>query len=249
MDYLVPKAPGDTVTYFIDWSKQLVAGDQIASFTLTVSSGTVTIPQTPDNFGTFLRFLVGGGANDEVATLACTVHTIGLQVLTRDIQLLVSDGAIPLTPSTASKRQILTFTFQTMGLPGYEFDATPEEWAAALFAMDTQMATWRTNDLNLNYNAPASLGSSDLDDESGIGDDAVLPVGASLAFCVAPAIGKTLSTEAKITASTAMNALRARYLPKVERIIPPGTPVGAGAKPWSTWWPYGFTGQGSGAGV
>jgi hypothetical protein len=245
MEYLVPKPSGDTVTYFADWSKQLQAGDLIKTFTLTVTSGTVTIssdPEPPLNFGTFIRFVVAGGANGETAILSNTVDTVGGQVLTREIQLQVLDTAVAVTPATNTKRQILNLTFQTMGLADYEFNVTPEEWSSALFATDAQMAMWRTNNLDLNYNAPTVIGGSDLDDPSGIPDDAVLPAASALAFVVAPAIGKTLSVEAKVTAGLAMNALRARYSVTPERVLQGGTPRGAGQKPYGIWQPFGFSG-------
>lgn len=245
MEYLVPKPSGASVTYFADWSKQLTGTDLIKTFTLTVSSGTVTIGQDPEpplNFYTFIRFNVAGGVDGEIAVLTNTVNTVGGQVFTRDIQLKVLDSAEPVTPSTNTKRQILNMTYRMMGLTDYEFNVTPEEWATALFAMDAQMATWRTNNLYLNYNAPAVIGESDLDEESGIPDDAVLPVACALAFVVAPAIGKTLSTECRVTAGNAMNALRARYSVTPNRVLQGGTPRGAGQKPWGTWQPYGFSG-------
>jgi len=246
VEYLVPKPSGDTVTYFADWSKQLQAGDLIKTFTLTVSSGTVTIssdPEPPLNFETFIRFVVAGGADGETAVLSNTVTTVGGQVMSRDIQLKIVDTAVPLTPATNTKRQVLNLTYRMMGLADYEFNITPEEWSTALFAMDAQMATWRTNNLDLNYNAPTVIGQSDLDDPSGIPDDAVLAVGAALAFAVAPAIGKTLSAEARVTAGQAMNALRARYSITPTRTLQAGTPRGAGQKPYGVWQPFGFSGS------
>jgi len=242
MDYLVPKAPADEVAYFLDFSKQMGPDDAIATFTLSVTSGTVTLPQPADNYGTFLRFLVQGGANGETAILTATVNTVGLQEFTREAQLYVSTNAVSVTPSTATKKTVLGFVFRAMGLADYEFNISPEEWAAALITMDAQMATWRTNNLDLNYNAPPSIGGSDLSDESGIPDDAILPVSGALAFAVAPAIGKTLSKEQVIVATQGMNALRARYSLTPNRAIPLGTPRGAGQKPWGVWWPYGVGG-------
>jgi hypothetical protein len=251
VEYLVPKPSGDTVTYFADWSKQLEQSDLIKTFTLTVSSGTVTIsadPEPPLNFGTFIRFGVAGGADGETAILRNTVTTVGGQVMSRDIQLKILDTAVPVTPATNTKRQILNLTFQAMGLADYEFNVTPEEYASGLFAMDAQMATWRTSNLYLNYNAPAVIGGGDLDDPSGIPDDAVLPVSFALAFPVAAAIGKTLSPAALVTAGQSMNALRARYSVVPQRALQKGTPRGAGQKPYGVWQPFGFSGTSDPAG-
>lgn len=242
MDYLVPKAPADEVAYFLDFTKQMGADDAIATFTLVVTSGTVTLKQPAENFGAFLRFIVEGGADGETALLTATVNTVLLQEFTREAQLYIASAATSVTPSTATKKTVLGFVFRAMGLADYEFNISPEEWAAALITMDAQMATWSTNGLQLNYNFPLTIGSSDLSDESGLPDDAILPVSGALAFAIAPAIGKSLSKEQTIVSTQGMNALRARYMPTPERPIPWGTPRGAGQKPWSVWWPYGFGG-------
>jgi len=243
MDYLVPKAPADTCIYFIDWSKQLPDGDLIETFELTVSSGTVTVPQTPDNFGDHLRFLLAGGANGELAILSCTVHTVALQVMTRELQLYIADGVVPLAPSTCAKRAVCEMAFEECGLAGYEFDKTPEEWQSALRRLDALQAEWRSSGLDLDYNAPAVLGDGDLDDASGIPDDAVNATALSLALRICPPLGKAWSAESRIAYTVSMDLLRARYLSKPERALPAGTPRGAGNKPWSTWWPYGAWGQ------
>lgn len=242
MDYLVPKPPSDTVAYFIDWSKQLVAGDVIETFTLTVSSGTVVIAPDPLNYGVFLRCVISGGADGEIATLDCTVNTAGLQALTRQIQLAVLDTAVAITPSTSTKRDLINMAYQAMGLADYEFNTTAEEYAAALLSLDTLQAQWRTNNLDLGYNAPPVVGQSDLSDESGIADDAVDAVALALAMRVAPYAGKTMSAEARVAYGHAMNALRARYSVIPNRALSSGTPRGAGQKPYGVWWPYGFSG-------
>lgn len=241
MEYLVPKATSDTVAYYIDWSKQLTEGDAIANFTLTVSSGTVSIVQPVENFGTFLRALVEGGASGETATLACTVYTVGQQVLSRDIQLYVSDSAEAITPSTATKRTICAMVFEEVGLAGYEFDATPEEYASMMRRLDTQMAQWSTV-YTVPYNAPPQIGGGDLDDESGVPDDALDAVVLTIAKRFAPLIGKKLSAESLTALTQAMGILGGRYSLNAQRPIPYGTPMGAGNKPWGIWWPYGFNG-------
>src|SRR6185312_12522495 len=115
MEYLVPKAPGDTVTYFADWSKQ-IGEDCIATATVTVTSGTVTIPEIPYTYPSFVKYLVAGGADGETATLTCTINTVGLQELTREIQLLVLADAVSVTPSTVAKRAIVEMAFEEIGL-------------------------------------------------------------------------------------------------------------------------------------
>lgn len=239
MEYLVPKAPADTVCYFTDWSKQLGA-DTIATFELTVTAGTVTIPEPPENFGRFLRFLVAGGASGETATLTCTVNTAAQQALTRELQLYVWDEAESVTPSTVAKRAICEMAFEECGLAGYEFDKTPEEWQSALRRLDVVMAEWRTADLDLGYNAPAVVGTGDLDDASGVPDDALSATALTLAFRICPPLGKAMGMESKAAYARSMDLVRARYMTKAERVLPRSTPIGAGRKPFSTWWPYGY---------
>jgi hypothetical protein len=242
VEYLVPKPSTDTVAYYLDWSKQLEAGDVISTFTLTVASGTVAIQANPENFGYFVRCAISGGANGEIATLNCTVNTVGLQVLTRQIQLAILDTAVAVTPATSTKRTIINMCYQAMGLADYEFNTTNEEYAAALLALDTLQAEWRTNNLDLGYNAPTVVGQSNLADQSGIADDAVNATALALAMRVAPYAGKSMSGEARLAYGQAMSALRARYSVIPNRALQPGTPRGAGQKPYGVWWPYGFTG-------
>lgn len=237
MQYLAAKSPSDTVAYYIDWSKQL-GSDAIETFALTVVSGTVTIAADPANFGQFLRMVVLGGADGETAQIWCAIQTACGQALTRMIQLQVSNNAVAITPSSATKAQIVQMAFEEAGLPGYGFTATDAENASALRRLDALMAQWRTSSLALNYNFPLVIGGSALTDESGLPDDAVYAAASSLAFRIAPGIGKTMSTEARVANGQAMNALRARYAPKVTRRLAPGTPRGAGTKPWGVWSPF-----------
>lgn len=246
MEYLVPKPSDATVTYFADWSQQLGESDTIKTFTLTVTSGTVTIttdPQPPLNFGTFIRFVVAGGANGEIAVLTNTINTVGGQVMTRAIQLAVLDTALPVTPSTAAKRTICYMVFEEVGLAGYEFDATPEEYASMMRRMDAQMAEWRGTGLDFNYNQPPVLGQGDLADESGIPDDALNFVALSIAQRFAPLIGKTLSRESLTALQQSSGPIRGRYAIAPQRTLQRSTPRGAGQKPYGVWWPYGSGGS------
>lgn len=239
MDYLVPKAPGDTVAYFVDWSNQLEQSDSISTFTLTVTSGTVTIAQPQDNFGTFLRMLVSGGADGETAIINCAITTANGLALSRNIQLAVVASAESVTPSTCTKQLIVAMAFEELTLAGYEFDVTNEENASALRRLDTLMARWRTEGLDLGYNFPLSLGQSLLTDASGLPDDTIDAVALSLAKRIAAPIGKSLSAESQVALNDAVSALYARYLTIPERQLAWGTPRGAGRKPYGTWWPYG----------
>lgn len=239
MEYLLPKAPGDALAYFIDWSKQL-GSDVIDTFFVEVSQGAILIAAdpAPANFGQFIRVVVSGGADGEIAQIYCYITTLNGQALSRTLSLPISSAAIAVTPSTATKRAVVQMAFEEAGLAGYEFDATDAENASALRRLDALMAMWRTLYPGLNYNAPTVIGTGALADESGLPDDAINAVVTSLAYRIAPGIGKSMNAEARIAYAQAMNALRARYGRAVVRRLPAATPRGAGAKPWSTWQPF-----------
>lgn len=233
---LIPKAPGDKVAYMADWSMQL-GDDTIASYTLTVALGTVTL-SGQEQFDQFIRFLVAGGANGETAQLSHQIVTVGGQTLARTISLPITAGVTAITPTTATKRTVVDLAFEEIGLAGYEFDATPEEHFSALRRLDVLMAEWRVSSLDVGYNFPASIGLGSLDDASDLPDDALNTVAICLALRIAPAIGKTLSPETRMAMAQGMIALRTRYAVIPEMQLPNSTLRGAGAKPASTWWPF-----------
>lgn len=237
-EYLFPKKPDETISIFIDWSRQLSLIDDITDFTLTVTSGTVTLSQE-EKYSQFIRALVSGGADGETATIHCEITTrLGVQ-LNRDVMVPVAADVTAITPTTATKRTIVGMAFEEIGLAGYEFDATPEEQFSALRRLDVLMARWRTQSLDLGYNFPAQVGNGDLDDPSNIPDDALDAVVTTLALRIMPAIGKSMSAESNRAYAESMTALRAAYGSTIPiRELPHSTPRGAGAKPYGTWWPF-----------
>lgn len=243
-EQLTPKSPADTVAYVIDWRQQLgsdpnVAPDQIQTYTLTVTSGTVTLPFS-ENLGLAIHATVAGGFDGETATLNCQVNTYGGQVLIRTLSLLVSSTAISVTPETTTKRTVIAMAFEELGLADYEFNTTNEEKASALRRLDSLMALWAGPGFNLDlgYNFPPSIGQGALIDPAGIPDDTLDAVSAHLAAKLAPVIGKSLSPETRTTLNRSLNALRTQYAVIPDRLIPSGTIRGAGAKPWGVWRPF-----------
>lgn len=233
--YLTPKLPTETIACMADWAKEL-GSDVISTFTLTVSSGTVTVSEAT-NFGQFIRFLVAGGANGETATLAMSVTTFGDQVLKRTLSLLVSNGVTAITPITTTKRTIVNMAFEEIGLAGYEFDATPEEQFSALRRLDALMAQWRGSSLDLGYNFPPAIGAGDLNDAANIPDFAVNATAISLGLRIMPAIGKMMSAETRLALAQGMVAIRTYCAVIPERTLPRSTARGAGA--WNQpWWPF-----------
>jgi hypothetical protein len=246
MTVLAPKRSTEAVLYSFDFTKQLApADDTIQSFTLTRTAGTVTLSNEV-NTDTAVRALISGGANGETATMLLTVNTVGGQVLKRDLSLYISDTATAVTNSTTTKGQIEDMAFEEIGLAGYEFDATAEEQASGLRRLDSLMAMWAGPgmSLDLGYNFPHTIGTSDRADASGIPDFALDAVVITLAESIMPAIGKSMSTETRVRKQTSMNAVRAACAVIPERQLPASTLRGAGRKPSSTWAPYNGSGNG-----
>lgn len=246
MTVLAPKRSTEAVIYSFDFTLQLEpAGDTIQSFTLALLTGTVALSNEV-NTDTAVRALISGGANGETATMLLTVNTVGGQVLKRDLSLYISDTAQAVTNSTTTKGQIEDMAFEELTLAGYEFDATPEEQASGLRRLDSLMAMWAGPGMNLNlgYNFPHTVGTSDRADASGIPDFALDAVVITLAEAIAPGIGKSLSRETLVRKQQSMNAIRAACAVIPERDLPTSTLRGAGRKPFSTWAPYNGAGNG-----
>lgn len=246
MTVLAPKRPTEAVIYFFDFAKQLAPSDDtIETYVLTRTAGTVTL-SLESNTDTAVQALISGGADAETATMLLTVNTVGGQILKRDLSLYISATAIAVENSTTTKGQIEDMAFEEIGLAGYEFDASAEEQASGLRRLDSLMAMWAGPGMNLDvgYSFPHTIGTSDRADASGIPDFGLDAVVIALAESIMPAIGKTMSPETRARKRTSMDAIRAAFALRPVRTLPPSTLRGAGAKPWSTWWPYNGAGNG-----
>lgn len=229
-----PKKPTETVAYVIDWATEL-GGDQIASHTLTVASGTAVVKSSAvldgDNGATSVQALITGGTDATTTVFNHTVRTDLGQVLTDQITLRIDSGSSTV-PATATKRTIITMAFEEIGLAGYAFDATPEEQFSALRRLDALMLEWAGPGCNivLGYNRPLVLGGGDLADASYLPDWALNIVALSLALRIMPAIGKTMSTESRVALAQGLNALRAASAAIQSRPIPSMVALGAGSR-------------------
>lgn len=116
---------------------------------------------------------------------------------------------VPLGLGTIPKRKIVEMAFSKCGMAGYEFGRTPEEVADALNHLDALMAEWEVAGLALGY-LPASYGSGDPDQLSGLAASTLNAVSSHLALLIAPLMGKTLSPEAQTNLSRSMALLRAQ---------------------------------------
>lgn len=133
-----------------------------------------------------------------------------------------------------SKRQLVAEAFAELGVPEYEFDLTAEQIQSALRRLDAMLATWNTIGIRIGYNLASDPSQSDLDQPSGLPDNATEAVFLNLALALAPSLGKVVSPETKKNAKAAYLALLSRVAStNVPQMQYPGTlPVGAG---WKTY--------------
>lgn len=223
------KDPSEVRNYRYSWLGHL-NGAEIASATLEVQCGTVTLSNITNTLDS-ISATVSGGEDCEQAVILSTIVTNETepQTLEQAIALRIRPSYLMNAgPSTSTKRQLVEMAYEECSLAGYEFDVTPEELFSALRQLDALMAQWRADSMDLDYNAPDTFGAGDLEDYSGIPDAAISGVAISLAMAKAPAMGKALSVETKARLSKAMSAIRAMTALAPQQGWPPGTPAGAG---------------------
>lgn len=135
-----------------------------------------------------------------------------------------------------SKRQLIEEAYGELALADYDFDITPEEMQAALRRLDTMMATWGSQGLQLGYLFGTTPDDSDLDQDAGIPLEAVEATYLNLAIRIAASKGKVLAGSTVRAAKFAYDALMSRVASAQvqEQQLASGTPRGAGRKPWRT---------------
>ena len=85
-----------------------------------------------------------------------------------------------------TKRQLVSEAFAELALAGYVFDIAPEEEQAALRRLDTLMATWSGQGVQVGYAIGLTPQSSNIDDDSGlplVAVEAVAVTSAAIANC------------------------------------------------------------------
>lgn len=131
-----------------------------------------------------------------------------------------------------TKRQLVDDGYGTIGLSGYVFNLSPEQKQSALRQLDAMMATWEGRGLRLGYLMPSSPDESDLDQDSGIPQQAAEAVFLNLGLRLAKGIGKVPSQDHKQEAHQAYQSLLTKYgVPIPEMQMPSTMPRGAGNKP------------------
>lgn len=235
-----PKDPAETVAYPDDWSGEL-GNDSIASYVMTISSGTATIAKQQME-ARALTFWITGGTDATTTTFACTVTTSTGQVLERSYSLYVATGANSYQPTSTTKRQLVEQMFTECAVNGWEYDITADEKDTALTRLDALMWELRGRGVDIGYNFPLGIGQGDLDDVLGCPDQAFYGLSILGAERLCPTMGKKQSMESRIALTAAMKAVRSAAVTLVPSSqIAPATPIGSGNKPWSSRYPFSMT--------
>lgn len=130
-----------------------------------------------------------------------------------------------------TKRDIVEQAFEEIGLASYVFDLQPQQLDSALRRLDAMMATWNAKGIRLGYPLPSSPADSDLDQDTGVPDNAIEAMVLNLAVRVAPGFGKTVSPDTKGNAKRAYNEIVANSAMPIEMQLGNETiPSGAGNK-------------------
>lgn len=134
---------------------------------------------------------------------------------------------------SVTKRQIVDDAIAELGI-GVDEDVGSDGRQGVLRRLDMMMASWERLGVRLGYTFPATLGESDMDDESGLPDGAVEAAALNLAIRCAPGLGKTVSVETKAAARAGYDTLLRDSLTAVRQQLPDTLPRGAGNKGWRT---------------
>jgi hypothetical protein len=225
-----PKKPGETVLYTVNWAD--IYPDVISTFTITVTSGTVTIANS-DNDPRLVYAWVQGGANGETATIKCEIVTNGGQTLDRTATLPISSTGDSLNPdSTLTKGALFIRALGKLGIANYVFDTEAEEDVSGLRQMDSLASDWQSKLDNFGYSQPSVRGNSLPTDPSGINasdEDAFIY---NLAVLLAPDYGKQPSPIVLKRAADMRSTVFTRYAKQIEVPLTDKMPVGAGNRFW-----------------
>lgn len=229
-----PKDPAETVAYTDDWTNEL-GDDYIASYVLTVTSGTALINKQ-ENSPSAITAWVKGGTDQATTTFKTVVTTDGGQVLIREYSLLISAGANSFQPTTTTKRDLIGQAYTECAINGWEYDIQPDELDKALTRLDMLAAELTGRGIEIGYNAPYAIGQGSLNDELGCADQAFFGLSVLLAQRLCPTMGKAMSAESKMTLNAAMKAVRSAAASLVPSMsLARGTPLGSGNRFWPTY--------------
>lgn len=107
------------------------------------------------------------------------------------------------------KSSLIEGAYEYCGLNGYEFERTPEEMTAGLRHLNAMAAEWLADGVDLGFDFP-TYGQGLLEEPSGVPDSACSAIHGMLAQRLAPALGATLSEDAKAALAKSYQGLRSR---------------------------------------
>lgn len=228
------KSPTEMLDYAIDWARELAEGEAIVSGTYTITHGSVSA-SVVSVAGTQTVVFLSGGVKGECCLLTANIVTSEGRDFTQCVEISITTCGSSVT-STTTKRTLVEMAYEEAGLPGYEFSASPEELFSGIRRLDAMMSEWPCGEA-LGYNFPVSIGTSDPGDSAGVPDWAVMAIVGKLAQKLAPGLGKDLSSAQKAASAQSYSIMLGRIpIPQVR--VPRTTPIGAGNRRRSPWYPF-----------
>jgi len=132
-----------------------------------------------------------------------------------------------------TKRQLINQSMSSIGLAQYVYDLTAEQYQEALHLLDALVALWNANGIRLGFPLPTNPDNSDIDQDSGLPDWAIVAAYSNLAMMLAPIYGKQVPDAiSKLADASYGNMVNQASLPIPERQLPQTMPRGSGTKPW-----------------
>lgn len=116
---------------------------------------------------------------------------------------------IPLDVTGPTKQSLVEGAYEYCGLNGFEYERTPEEMVTGVRHLSAMMAEWLGNGIDLTYDFP-TYGAGRLDEPSGVPTSAAAVIHQMLAQRLCPALGATLSEDAKAALALGYQGLRSR---------------------------------------
>jgi hypothetical protein len=114
-----------------------------------------------------------------------------------------------------TKKQLIDYAFNELGLSSYTYDMMPEQFEIALNKLDAMLALWNSTGINIGYNL-SDINTNNINQDSGLADYMNEAVYLNLAIRLAPSYGKMVAPETKISAKQAYN----QTLNKLVKAIP-----------------------------
>lgn len=125
------------------------------------------------------------------------------------------------------KGELIDSAFAICGLSSAEFEIGPEETQMGVEALNSMMAEWEANGINLGYNFPDyQQGSSS--EASGISAADQAAIVGQLALRLAPRIGKTIAPDVRGDIAASFRALQNGYATIPSMAMARHTPRGTG---------------------